>query len=53
VPAIMQILGARAWWLPAWLDRKLPNLHVEPAEDDPAPTGEFKAVEPATAESDG
>jgi putative drug exporter of the RND superfamily len=53
VPAIMQILGARAWWFPDWLDRILPRLHVEPAEGDPAPTGEFKAVKPAAAESDG
>lgn len=53
VPAIMQLLGKRAWWFPAWLDRILPSLHVEPAEGDPSPTGEFKAVEPAGAESDG
>jgi putative drug exporter of the RND superfamily len=53
VPAIMQILGERAWWFPAWLDRACPKLHVEPAEGDPAPTGEFKAVRPAAAESDG
>ena len=53
VPAIMQILGARAWWFPDRLDRILPRLHVEPAEGDPAPTGEFKAVKPAAAESDG
>ena len=24
VPAIMQLFGKRAWWLPAWLDRILP-----------------------------
>ena len=40
VPAIMQLFGKSAWWLPAWLDRILPTLHVEPAEGDPAPTGE-------------
>jgi len=44
VPAIMQLFGRRAWWLPAWLDRILPRLHVEPAEGDPAPTGEFPVV---------
>jgi len=52
VPAVMQLLGARAWWFPDWLDRILPRLHVEPAEGDPAPTGEFGAVKPAPAESD-
>ena len=45
VPAIMQILGTRAWWLPAWLDRILPKLHVEPSEGDPSPTGEHPVVE--------
>jgi RND superfamily putative drug exporter len=47
VPALMQLFGRRAWWLPAWLDRILPRLHVEPAEGDPAPTGEHPVVESA------
>jgi putative drug exporter of the RND superfamily len=45
VPALMQLFGERAWWLPGWLDRILPRLHVEPAEGDPAPTGEHPVVE--------
>jgi RND superfamily putative drug exporter len=44
VPAVMQLMGKRAWWLPGWLDRILPKLHVEPAEGDPAPTGEHPVV---------
>jgi RND superfamily putative drug exporter len=44
VPAVMQLMGKRAWWLPAWLDRILPRLHVEPAEGDPSPTGEHPVV---------
>ena len=32
VPAIMHMLGRANWWLPGWLDRTLPRLHVEPAE---------------------
>jgi RND superfamily putative drug exporter len=44
VPALMQLFGRRAWWLPDWLDRILPRLHVEPAEGDPAPTGEHPVV---------
>ncbi len=46
VPAIMQLFGEKAWWLPGWLDRILPKLHVEPAEGDPAPTGEHPVVPP-------
>jgi RND superfamily putative drug exporter len=44
VPAIMQLFGRKAWYLPAWLDRILPRLHVEPAEGDPSPTGEHPVV---------
>ena len=29
VPAVMHLLGRANWWLPAWLDRRLPQLHVE------------------------
>ncbi|NEA38279.1 MMPL family transporter [Streptomyces sp. SID11385] len=29
VPAVLALLGRRAWWLPKWLDRILPNVDVE------------------------
>ncbi|NEB78356.1 MMPL family transporter [Streptomyces sp. SID14478] len=29
VPAVHSLLGNAAWWLPAWLDRLLPNMDVE------------------------
>ena len=29
VPSAMSLLGARAWWLPKWLDRLLPNIDLE------------------------
>lgn len=29
IPAVMMLLGERAWWLPAWLDRLLPTFDVE------------------------
>jgi RND superfamily putative drug exporter len=29
VPAVMTLLGEAAWWLPAWLDKILPNIDVE------------------------
>lgn len=31
VPAVMRLLGERAWWLPRWLDRRLPHLALEPS----------------------
>ncbi|MFI5959362.1 MMPL family transporter [Cryptosporangium sp. NPDC051539] len=29
VPAVLSLLGRAAWWLPRWLDRRLPNVDVE------------------------
>jgi RND superfamily putative drug exporter len=29
VPAVMQLLGDRNWWIPNWLERLLPRLDVE------------------------
>ena len=29
VPATMELLGDRNWWLPAWLERRLPRIEVE------------------------
>ena len=37
VPAAMQLLGRANWWLPGWLDRILPRVRVEGAEDHGAP----------------
>jgi RND superfamily putative drug exporter len=49
VPAVLALLGRRAWWLPRWLDRRMPNLDIEgeklmhelepevPVEPEPTP----------------
>jgi RND superfamily putative drug exporter len=29
VPATMELLGDKNWWMPRWLDRLLPNIDVE------------------------
>ncbi|WP_034272069.1 MMPL family transporter [Actinospica robiniae] len=29
VPAVMTVLGRRAWWVPRWLDRILPHINPE------------------------
>jgi putative drug exporter of the RND superfamily len=29
VPAVLALLGDKAWWMPRWLDRLLPKLDVE------------------------
>ncbi|GGP49736.1 MMPL family transporter [Streptomyces abikoensis] len=33
VPALMHMLGGANWWLPAWLERALPRISIEPPED--------------------
>jgi RND superfamily putative drug exporter len=38
-PAVMILLGDRAWWFPGWLDRLLPRLEIE-GRDDAEPAGE-------------
>ena len=45
VPATMALLGGRNWWLPGWLDRRLPAIHVE--------GGATPAPAPAPAEAAG
>jgi RND superfamily putative drug exporter len=32
VPAVMVLLGKRAWWLPKWMDRWLPKISIEGEE---------------------
>jgi RND superfamily putative drug exporter len=36
VPATMELLGEKNWWLPKWLDRILPTLNVEGSNDEVA-----------------
>jgi RND superfamily putative drug exporter len=33
-PAVVTLLGDRAWWLPGWLDRLLPNVSLEGRRED-------------------
>ncbi|MER5218794.1 MMPL family transporter [Streptomyces flaveus] len=44
VPAVLSLLGDRAWWLPKWLDRILPRVDVE---------GEALSLRPADAVAPG
>jgi RND superfamily putative drug exporter len=35
VPATMELLGDKNWWIPKWLDRILPKINVEGHETPP------------------
>jgi putative drug exporter of the RND superfamily len=51
VPSVMEILGRRSWWLPAWLDRLLPHLNVEGVgvfDDGHEPPAQAPAPAPST-----
>jgi RND superfamily putative drug exporter len=43
VPALLTLLGERSWAMPAWLDKLLPNLTIEPP-------GERVAAEPVVGQ---
>ncbi len=48
VPATMELLGDRNWWLPGWLDRLLPNIRVEGHEVTDDETALPENLVPAT-----
>jgi putative drug exporter of the RND superfamily len=33
VPAFLTLMGEKAWYMPRWLDRVLPNITIEPPQD--------------------
>jgi RND superfamily putative drug exporter len=47
LPAVMHIAGPAMWWMPSWLEKRLPHLNIEPPDElrphagqrpgDPAP----------------
>ena len=42
LPAVMHLAGPAMWWMPAWLEQRLPHLHIErpDADDEPPPVDE-------------
>ena len=51
LPAVLQLLGRATWWLPDWLERRLPHLAIEPGEA-PAPPRDEPPREPEPALSE-
>jgi RND superfamily putative drug exporter len=53
VPAFLTLLGEKAWYIPRWLDRLLPNVTIEPPHDREAPraSGVRRGAEPEPSEA--
>ncbi|MFD7372874.1 MMPL family transporter [Streptomyces mirabilis] len=51
VPAVLALTRHAAWWLPKWLERRLPDLDIEGDRLGPAPAvPESAALTPSTAD---
>jgi RND superfamily putative drug exporter len=37
LPAVMHIVGPAMWWMPAWLEKRLPHLNIERPDEPPTP----------------
>ncbi|MFG2802157.1 MMPL family transporter [Streptomyces pseudovenezuelae] len=53
VPALMHLLGGANWWLPGWLDRRMPRISIEPPECRAAHEGLDEVVAELEKERDG
>jgi RND superfamily putative drug exporter len=29
LPAVLEVLGSATWWLPGWLEERLPHVNIE------------------------
>jgi putative drug exporter of the RND superfamily len=39
LPAVMHLVGPAMWWMPAWLEKRLPHLNIERPEGEPPSEG--------------
>jgi RND superfamily putative drug exporter len=53
VPAVMWLLDRKAWYMPAWLDRILPRLTIEPPVTEPPTPEPTRRPIPAGAAAGG
>ena len=51
VPSVMHLLGAGNWWMPEWLSRHLPELHIEGHPEAHLPAA--RPVDASDGELDG
>jgi RND superfamily putative drug exporter len=34
LPAVMHLAGPAMWWMPSWLEKRLPHLNIERPDED-------------------
>jgi putative drug exporter of the RND superfamily len=53
LPAVLELLGPRTWWLPRWLDTRLPHINIEGTDarnqDQPDQPPPSQATQPRRA----
>ena len=52
LPAVMHLAGPAMWWMPEWLDKRLPHLHIERPDSDEEPPpadGALREPEPVSS----
>ena len=53
VPAVMVLLGKRAWWLPRWMEKAIPHVSIEGEEYFAKRDAEKAASTPTPAPAGG
>ena len=48
--AVVTLLGDKAWWLPGWLDRILPNVSLEGTSSKPSTRSSRRSTTPSTVQ---
>jgi putative drug exporter of the RND superfamily len=48
-PVVLRVLGPRAWWMPVWLDRLLPNVELSHEMPDSEPAQASSVAKPRAA----
>jgi RND superfamily putative drug exporter len=53
LPAVMHIVGPAMWWMPDWLERRLPRLAIEaedhPGDEPPPADGVYREPQPVSS----
>jgi RND superfamily putative drug exporter len=52
LPAVMHLVGPAMWWMPSWLEKRLPHLNIE-RPDEPPTAGGAIGREPAPQPASG